>query len=128
MRTLETVGRQDEETATQPQSHSFQSALFLEVGAEMWDSLTKLNAGWAALAGRRLRENFALPRQLAGCRSMADMLRVYVSYCCTAMDQYYTTFTELQQISVNHMAKVPIPVRVEPTTRSPQRATREWST
>jgi hypothetical protein len=122
MRTLETAGRQEEEAATRPQSQSFQP---WELGAEMWNSLARLNAGWVALASRRLRENFVLPRQLAGCQSMTELLRVYASYCRTAMDQYHAAFAELQQISIDHMTKVPVPVRTEPTARSPQRTTRD---
>jgi len=118
MRTLETAGRQEEEAATRPQSQSFQSALPLELGAEMWNSVARLNAGWVALASRRLRENFALPRRLAGCQSVTELLRVYASYCRTAMDQYHAAFAELQQISIDHMTKVPVPVRTEPLQRT----------
>ena len=69
--------------------------------------LSAMNATWAGLANGRLKENFTLPRQLAGCTSLAAMLHVYGGYCRTAAKQYQTAFGAIQQIGLDLLSKIP---------------------
>lgn len=67
-----------------------------EVNGKVYENLATLNKSWVAFVNRRLKEDFAMPKQLAGCKTVQDMYSVYADFFQTAVTDYQS---ELEQLS-----------------------------
>ena len=67
-----------------------------EVNGKVYENLATLNKSWVAFVNRRLKEDFAMPKQLAECKTVQDMYSVYADFFQTAVTDYQS---ELEQMS-----------------------------
>jgi hypothetical protein len=67
-----------------------------EVNGKVYENLATLNKSWVAFVNRRLKEDFAVPKQLAECKTVQDMYSVYADFFQTAVTDYQS---ELEQLS-----------------------------
>ena len=56
-----------------------------EVNGKVYENLATLNKSWVAFVNRRLKEDFAMPKQLAACKTVQDMYSVYADFFQTAV-------------------------------------------
>lgn len=70
----------------------------LEVNRRLYDGIVEINKEWASFVNSRLKEDLAVPRQLAACKSMQDMLGVYSEYVGRAYSQYQSGFEQMAKL------------------------------
>jgi Phasin protein len=69
-----------------------------EMNGKVYDGIAAMNKNWVAFVNRRLKEDLALPQQLAGCKSMQDMYGVYNGFFQTAYADYQAEFEQLSKL------------------------------
>jgi hypothetical protein len=79
-----------------------------EIGGLLYGSWAALSGTWVHLANQRLKENLKLPRELAACSSLQDLLRVYSNHGQSALRQYQSRLSELQVIALQLMGQIAI--------------------
>jgi hypothetical protein len=67
-----------------------------QTNGKVYDGIAAMNKNWVAFFNRRLKEDLALPQQLAGCKSMQDMYSVY--FFQTAYADYQAEFEQLNKL------------------------------
>jgi Phasin protein len=63
-----------------------------EANTKLYESIAAANQEWASFINRRLKEDLAVPQQLAECRSLPDLYRVYTQFFQNACSQYQSGF------------------------------------
>ena len=71
-------------------------AAMAQMNGKVYDGLAAMNKNWAAFVNRRLKEDLAMPQQLAGCKTVQDMYGVCAEFFQTACADYQS---ELEQIA-----------------------------
>jgi hypothetical protein len=66
-----------------------------QVNDRVYDGLATMNKHWVSFINRRLKEDLAMPQQLAGCKTVQDMYGVCTEFFQTAYSDYQS---ELEQI------------------------------
>jgi hypothetical protein len=69
-----------------------------QTNGKVYDGIAAMNKNWVAFVNRRLKEDLALPQQLAGCKSMQDMYGVYNDFFQTAYADYQSEFEQLGKL------------------------------
>jgi hypothetical protein len=67
-----------------------------QMNGKVYDGLATLNKNWVAFINRRLKEDLAVPQQLASCKTVQDMYGVYAEFFQNACSDYQS---ELEQIT-----------------------------
>ena len=70
-----------------------------EANARLYESMAAANSEWASFVNRRLKEDLAMPQQLAECRTMQDVFRVYTQFFQNACSQYQSGLGEMTKLS-----------------------------
>jgi len=70
-----------------------------EVNGKVYENLATLNKSWVAFVNRRLKEDFAMPKQLAECKTVQDMYSVYADFFQTAVTDYQSSFEQMSKLS-----------------------------
>jgi len=70
-----------------------------EANGKAYDNISALNKTWVAFVNRRLKEDFAVPQQLAACKTVQDMLGVYRGFFENAVADYQAEFEALSKLS-----------------------------
>ena len=73
-------------------------SVMAEVNGRVYENLATLNKSWIAFVNRRLKEDLAMPKQLAECRTMQDMYSVYADFFQTAMTDYQSEFEQMSKL------------------------------
>jgi len=71
-------------------------AAMAQVNGKVYDGIAAMNKNWAAFVNRRLKEDLAMPQQLAGCKTVQDMYGVCAEFFQTACADYQS---EIEQIA-----------------------------
>jgi len=71
-------------------------AAMAQMNGKVYDGIAAMNKNWAAFVNRRLKEDLAVPQQLAGCRTVQDMYGVCAEFFQTACADYQS---ELEQFA-----------------------------
>ena len=90
-----------------------------ELNSRLYDGIAAMSREWMSLLDRRLREDLAMPEQLAACKTAQDMYRLYVDYFQNAFSHYQSGFEQLTKCGLS-MAEDTFDVlqlRAEPGTR-----------
>ncbi len=74
-------------------------AALAEVNGKVYENIATLNKNWAAFVNRRLKEDFSVPQQLAGCKSVQEMYSVYADFFQTAVTDYQSEFEQMSKLS-----------------------------
>jgi phasin protein len=67
-----------------------------EANTKLYESIAAANREWASFVNRRLKEDLAVPHQLAGCKNFHDLYAVYAQFFQNACSQYQS---ELEQMT-----------------------------
>jgi hypothetical protein len=67
-----------------------------QMNGKMYDGIATWNKNWVAFLNRRLKEDLAVPQQLAACKTVQDMCGVYAGFFQNACAQYQS---ELEQMT-----------------------------
>jgi hypothetical protein len=69
-----------------------------QVNDRMYDGIATLNKNWVAFLNRRLKEDLAMPQQLAACKTVQDMYGVYAGFFQNACAQYQSDFEQMTKL------------------------------
>jgi hypothetical protein len=73
-------------------------AAMAQVNDRMYDGLAAMNKNWVSFVNRRLKEDLAMPQQLAGCKTVQDMYGVYTEFFQTAYADYQSEFEQISKL------------------------------
>jgi len=68
------------------------------MNGKVYDGISALNKSWVAFVNRRLKEDLAMPRQLAECKTVQDMYGVYREFFQTAFTDYQAEFEQMAKL------------------------------
>jgi hypothetical protein len=69
-----------------------------QMNGKMYDGIATLNKNWVAFLNRRLKEDLAMPQQLAACKTVHDMYGVYTGFFQNACAQYQSEFEQMTKL------------------------------
>jgi hypothetical protein len=69
-----------------------------QMNGKVYDGLATMNKNWVAFFSRRLKEDLAMPQQLAACRTMRDMYGVYADFFQNAVADYQSELEQMTKI------------------------------
>ena len=70
-----------------------------QMNGKVYDGLAALNKNWVAFFNRRLKEDLAVPQQLAACKTVQDMYGVYAEFFQNACSDYQSEFEQMTKLS-----------------------------
>jgi hypothetical protein len=70
-----------------------------EVNTKLYEGIAAANREWASFVNQRLKEDLAMPQQLAECRNVQDLFRVYAQFFQTACAQYQSGLEQMTKLS-----------------------------
>jgi len=69
-----------------------------EANTKLYESIAAANREWALFVNRRLKEDLAMPQQLAECKNLPDLYRVYSQFFQTACSQYQSGLEQMTKL------------------------------
>jgi hypothetical protein len=69
-----------------------------QMNGKVYDGIVAMNKNWLAFVNRRLKEDLAVPQQLAACKTMDDMYGVYTDFFQTAYADYQSEFEQISKL------------------------------
>ena len=69
-----------------------------QMNGKVYDGLATMNKNWVAFINRRLKEDLAMPQQLAACKSVQDMYGVYAEFFQNVCSDYQSEFEQMTKI------------------------------
>lgn len=69
-----------------------------EANGKAYDNISALNKTWVSFVNRRLKEDFAVPQQLASCKTVQDMVGIYRGFFENAVADYQAEFEALSKL------------------------------
>jgi len=69
-----------------------------QMNGKVYDGLATLNKNWIAFINRRLKEDLAVPQQLAACKTVQDMYGVYAEFFQNACSDYQSEFEQMTKL------------------------------
>ena len=69
-----------------------------QMNGKVYDGLATMNKNWVAFINRRLKEDLAMPQQLAACKTVQDMYGVYAEFFQNACSDYQSEFEQMTKI------------------------------
>jgi Phasin protein len=70
-----------------------------DVNNRLFESIAAVNKEWASFVNRRLKEDLAVPQQLAQCKTLEDLYRVYAEFFQNACSQYQSGLEQMTKLS-----------------------------
>jgi hypothetical protein len=97
-----------------------------EMNGKVYENLSTLNKTWVSFVNRRLKEDLAVPQQLASCKNLQDMMGVYRGFFQNAISDYQAELEELSKLgkSMTEDTVTAMQTRFEDTTREVRNGTR----
>jgi len=69
-----------------------------QLNTRLYASLAAASKEWASFVNRRLKEDLAVPQQLADCKTLEDCYRVYAQFFQNAYAQYQSGFEQMTRL------------------------------
>jgi hypothetical protein len=69
-----------------------------EANTKLYESIAAANREWALFVNRRLKEDLAVPQQLAECKNLPDLYRVYAQFFQNACLQYQAGLEQMTKL------------------------------
>jgi hypothetical protein len=90
-----------------------------QMNGRVYDGIATMNKNWAAFVNRRLKEDLAMPKQLASCRTVQEMYGVYAEFFQNACADYQSEFEQMTKLgkSLADETMQAIQSRMEEATR-----------
>jgi hypothetical protein len=73
-------------------------AAMAQMNDKVYDGIAAMNKNWVAFVNRRLKEDLAVPQQLAACKTMQEMYGVYSDFFQTAYADYQSEFEQISKL------------------------------
>ena len=73
-------------------------AAMAQMNGKVYEGLAAMNKNWASFVTRRLKEDLAMPQQLASCKTVQDMYGVYAEFFQTAYADYQSEFEQITKL------------------------------
>ena len=73
-------------------------AAMAQMNGKVYDGIATLNKNWAAFVNRRLKEDLAMPKQLAACKTVQEMYGVYSEFFQNAYADYQSEFEQMTKL------------------------------
>jgi hypothetical protein len=70
-----------------------------EANTKLYESIAAANREWASFLNRRLKEDLAVPQQLAECKNLPDLYRAYAQFFQNACSQYQSGLEQMTKLS-----------------------------
>ena len=70
-------------------------AAMAELNGRLYGAIAAMNSEWTSFLNKRLKEDMAMPEQLAACKSVQDTYRVYTDYFQAACAHYQAGFEQI---------------------------------
>jgi hypothetical protein len=70
-----------------------------DVNSRLFESIAAVNKEWASFVNRRLKEDLAVPQQLAECKTLEDLYQVYAQFFQNACSQYQSGLEQMTKLS-----------------------------
>lgn len=70
-----------------------------QMNGKVYDGLAVMNKNWVAFFNRRLKEDLAVPQQLAACKTVQDMYGVYAEFFQNACSDYQSELEQMTKLS-----------------------------
>lgn len=70
-----------------------------QMNGRVYDGIATWNKNWVAFLNRRLKEDLAMPQQLAGCKTVQDMCGVYAGFFQNACAEYQSELEQMTKLS-----------------------------
>ena len=95
-------------------------AAMAEVNGKVYENIATMNRNWVAFVNRRLKEDFAMPKQLSTCKTVQEMYGVYAEFFQTALTDYQSEFEQMSKIgkSIAEEATQVMQTRLEESARA----------
>ena len=95
-------------------------AAIAELNGRLYDSIASDNEEWASFINRRLREDLTVPQQLAECKTVQDLYRVYAGFFENFSADYQSELEQMTKLgrSIAENALQPLQSRSEGTGQS----------
>jgi hypothetical protein len=97
-------------------------AAMAQMNGKVYENIASMNKSWAAFVNRRLKEELAVPQQLAGCKTVQEMYGVYADFFQTAVADYQAEFEEMSKLgkSLAEETASALQSRLEEASRNPR--------
>jgi hypothetical protein len=69
-----------------------------QMNGKVYDGIAALNKNWVAFLNRRLKEDLAVPQQLAACKTVQEMYGVYADFFQNACAHYQSEFEQMTKL------------------------------
>jgi len=69
-----------------------------QMNGKFYDGIAAMNKNWVAFLNRRLKEDFAMPQQLAACKTVRDMYGVYADFFQNAVADYQAEVEQMTKL------------------------------
>ena len=69
-----------------------------QMNGKFYDGIAAMNKQWVAFVNRRLKEDLAVPQQLAGCKTVQEVYSVYTDFLQTACADYQSEFEQITKL------------------------------
>jgi hypothetical protein len=69
-----------------------------QMNGRVYDGIATWNQNWVAFLNRRLKQDLAMPEQLAACKSVQEMYGVCAEFFQNACSQYQSEFEQLTKL------------------------------
>ena len=95
-------------------------AAMAQVTGKVYENIAAMNKNWVEFLNRRLKEELAMPQQLAACKTVQDMYGVYSDFFQTAVTDYQSEFEQMSKLgkSLADETAQALQTRLEETARS----------
>ena len=70
-----------------------------QMNGKVYDGIATWNKNWVAFLNRRLKEDLAVPQQLAACKTVQEMCGVYAGFFQNACAQYQSELEQMTKLS-----------------------------
>ena len=74
-------------------------AAMAEMNGRLYEYIAAVNEEWANFVNRCLKEDLAVPQQLAQCRTSQDLYQVYAQFIQTTVAQYQSGLEQMSKLS-----------------------------
>ena len=72
--------------------------MMAQMNGKVYDNIAAMNKNWVAFVNRRLKEDFAMPKQLVACKTVQVMYGVYADFFQTAVADYQAEFEQMSKL------------------------------
>ena len=73
-------------------------AAMAQMNGKVYENIATMNKNWVAFVNRRLKEDLAMPQQLAACKTVQEMYGVYADFFQTAVADYQSEFEQMSKL------------------------------